>query len=958
MTSRRTALSVCLSLAATTFASTLTLLALHGTPADARGAAAAPMLGTEDFRRAHPKGGVLKPGERVRRVWGSRMATGQTPSESATNFFSQWSGLWQVPMSQLTPGGPFKDGAHVISIPSAAGTRRGADLSAVYFTQTVAGIPVFRAYGWAVTTDAADFPVMYAGGTLRPVGDLAERLEAAPPSPSSLAGSAFASQVRSVIAGETKISAPQFVIWAGIDDDIKPARLGVLFHAESANPDAPGFSAYEIIADPATGDILHSESLVCNAVVTGTVTGNITNGVRADICDTEASFPLPYIGVSVGSNTVYANAAGQFATANLAVATKIEPKPALGRYFQLTTKTGTLISVTGQTKVTGTADFAFNPTPSESTTAQTNAYYHANIARDFVLTASPSYPTIPTQTTFAVNVNLAETCNAYYYNSSINFFKSGGGCNNSAFSGVVHHEYGHHVVQMGGSGQGAYGEGFGDIMSLLINDDPELGVGFFTGSCASGGMRSADNTCVYSAMGCSSCGSEIHDCGQLLSGVVWDLREGMGDRYGSAEGLSMTADIAINQVLLHVGQSDIGFDIRTDYTILDDDDADLSNGSPNSDLIDAACCAHQLYYSLPKPQTLTASSGLYTTKVELAWTAVGEAEQYTIYRGTAGTPAVDPIAVVVAPDTTYTDTTGTPGVLYVYSVVAGTATCPGFEAATASGWRSLTTPGNVAATDGTFNDRVRVTWDAVGGATRYAVYRRQGTQTALRVGLTSATRFDDRTARPGVIYAYTVRAVAAPGESASSLPNNGWRYNTAGSNPATPGGGDSSGSSLRASDEGGLSRPSQGATAGAGASRPSDRGAAKLPEPSGDPLMQRIASSDPARQLDCETATAEQMADAIRAGSVDSNGDGQPDLCQRTRGDIDLSGHVDSGDIVMLMLVMGEEDPTVGDLTQDGVIDRDDLERLQDLVTDQEIRDEIEAGLEAPVISIEKPASR
>ncbi|MFQ6097987.1 MAG: peptidase MA family metallohydrolase, partial [Armatimonadota bacterium] len=45
-----------------------------------------------------------------------------------------------------------------------------------------------------------------------------------------------------------------------------------------------------------------------------------------------------------------------------------------------------------------------------------------------------------------VNVNLNNTCNAYLNGSSINLFRSGGGCHNTAFSDVILHEYGHEAV--------------------------------------------------------------------------------------------------------------------------------------------------------------------------------------------------------------------------------------------------------------------------------------------------------------------------------------------------------------------------------------------------------------------------------------------------------------------------------------------------------------------------------
>ena len=70
-----------------------------------------------------------------------------------------------------------------------------------------------------------------------------------------------------------------------------------------------------------------------------------------------------------------------------------------------------------------------------------NAYLQANIIRDVVVAASPNFPTVSTQlSSFQINTNLANTCNAYYTGDTINFYLAGGGCANTAFGDVVHHE--------------------------------------------------------------------------------------------------------------------------------------------------------------------------------------------------------------------------------------------------------------------------------------------------------------------------------------------------------------------------------------------------------------------------------------------------------------------------------------------------------------------------------------
>ncbi len=78
-------------------------------------------------------------------------------------------------------------------------------------------------------------------------------------------------------------------------------------------------------------------------------------------------------------------------------------------------------------------------------------------------------------------------------------------------------------------------------------------------------------------------------------------------------------------------------------------------------------------------------------------------------------------------------------------------------------------PTNVQASDGTYTDKVRVTWNASAGASSYVVFRATsagGTQTNL--GEISSTTFDDITAAVGTTYYYWVSACGGSGCSIQS----------------------------------------------------------------------------------------------------------------------------------------------------------------------------------------------
>ena len=99
--------------------------------------------------------------------------------------------------------------------------------------------------------------------------------------------------------------------------------------------------------------------------------------------------------------------------------------------------------------------------------AEVNAYVWANKTRDWALSHFPDMPQVSTQLEWPININLGNSCNAYYDYESINFYTSGNGCPNTAFSDVVAHEFGHHMIAVCGSGQGQYGEGGSDCNGIL-----------------------------------------------------------------------------------------------------------------------------------------------------------------------------------------------------------------------------------------------------------------------------------------------------------------------------------------------------------------------------------------------------------------------------------------------------------------------------------------------------------
>jgi len=86
-------------------------------------------------------------------------------------------------------------------------------------------------------------------------------------------------------------------------------------------------------------------------------------------------------------------------------------------------------------------------------------------------------------------------------------------------------------------------------------------------------------------------------------------------------------------------------------------------------------------------------------------------------------------------------------------------------------------PTAVTASDGTYADKVRVTWGSVSGATSYVILRSttNNCDGATQIGTSTTTTYDDTTAEPCIRYYYFVKALKGVCASPCSAGDSGWR---------------------------------------------------------------------------------------------------------------------------------------------------------------------------------------
>jgi cysteine-rich repeat protein len=233
--------------------------------------------------------------------------------------------------------------------------------------------------------------------------------------------------------------------------------------------------------------------------------------------------------------------------------------------------------------------------------AQVDAYLDTNIAKQYIRDrVDANMQTLNDQMT--VNVNLNQTCNAFFDGKALNFFAASppsssctthqnSCCENTArIQDVNFHEYGHRVhtaeIIMGvGDFDGAMSEGVADFLAASINNDSGMGRGFFF---TDDPLRELDPP--GSEWSWPGDIGEIHHTGMIIGGTLWDLRKAFIAQYGADAGELLT-----NKIYVGVLRRSINIPTTLiEALATDDDDGDLSNGTPHECAIRDAWGRHGL----------------------------------------------------------------------------------------------------------------------------------------------------------------------------------------------------------------------------------------------------------------------------------------------------------------------------------------------------------------------------
>ncbi len=298
-----------------------------------------------------------------------------------------------------------------------------------------------------------------------------------------------------------------------------------------------------------------------------------------------ADYPATDAKVTINGVELSTDSTGQVTWAGAtsgALVTSVE-----GSYVDVDNEAGT--DATASFTISPEGGVVWNASATEFLDSQLSAFIHARIAKEYARGINPELAWL--DETLPVNVNIDQSCNAFSDGNSINFFAESSECANTGrLADVVYHEFGHSlhansVIEGVGQFTSAHSEGLSDYLAATITNDPAMGRGFFKSAAP---LRHIDPTGSEHVWPEDVAGA--HYTGLIFAGAMWDLRKLLIAKYGSSAGIAL-AD------RLYYGTLQRATSIPSTYVEVlaeDDDDGDLSNGTPNGCDINAAFGLHGL----------------------------------------------------------------------------------------------------------------------------------------------------------------------------------------------------------------------------------------------------------------------------------------------------------------------------------------------------------------------------
>jgi len=358
--------------------------------------------------------------------------------------------------------------------------------------------------------------------------------------------------------------------------------------------------------------------------------------------------------------------------------------------------------------------------------------------------SNPAYVWLHQQLTAEMNEN--SVCNAFWDGTQVNFFRSAiaQGCRNTGeIAGIFDHEWGHGLDNNGVNPNIVNpGEDIADTYAMLRINVSCMGRGFFTDSTCGGygdecvgtapdgctgvrdmdfaqhrcdaphtitwvqsGFTSAQCATGGGASGCPSgsgpCGREVHCEGMVAGETAWDLShrdlEAAPFNYDERTAHEVAARLyylglqpVTSSYTCSVGGGCSATSQYMSLLAVDDDNGDITDGTPHMTAIRAAFERHEIHCATPAPVNSGCASAPigapivtltpHDRSISVTWTAVAGASSYLVYRSD-GVDGCNIGKAIIAntPELSFVDEGLANGRTYSYGVVpvGSSSTCSG-----------------------------------------------------------------------------------------------------------------------------------------------------------------------------------------------------------------------------------------------------------------------------------------
>ncbi len=429
----------------------------------------------------------------------------------------------------------------------------------------------------------------------------------------------------------------------------------------------PSTETWELLVDAHTGRVLAFQDR--NHYLGEQLTGAVYPVTSTEICPTngtcgemQSGWPMPFADTGLAAPNDFTNSAGIFDNTGGASTTLS------GRFVNINDNCGGVnASGPGSIDLGGTNGQHDCTTPGSggagNTPASRTAFYETNKLIEQAKGWLPGNTWLDNQLT--ANLNINNSCNAFWDFSTINFYRSGGGCRNTGeLAGVFDHEWGHGLDDFDSGGiLSNSSEAYADIVAIYRLQDSCVGHGFFetinsgcgmtsdgTGFNANeaqtgpavcctdcSGVRDADyarhspatpatalgfvcNSCLTSS---GPCGRQVHCAAAPSRQAAWDFVA--RDLQAAPFNLDSQTAFMIGNKVFYQGSGNIGLwhactcgsssdgcgatNGYMQWLAADDDNGNLNDGTPHMTALFDAFDRHGIACASPTPQNSGCSGG-------------------------------------------------------------------------------------------------------------------------------------------------------------------------------------------------------------------------------------------------------------------------------------------------------------------------------------------------------------